>query len=84
MLQLSQNVMVVMVVLQLSRDELVVLVVLQFSQDLLVDPIMVHQQPPSAFEADRVQHESWRKCIHHDALADQWNEQGKVDRVEDR
>ena len=62
MLQFSQDLLVVMVVLQSSQDLLVVLVVLQLSQDLLVEHIehmMVHQQPP-AFEADRIQHASWK------------------------
>ena len=60
------------------------LMVLKLSQDLLVEHIMVHQQPPSGFEADRVQHSSLKDCIHHNVLAGLWNEKGKVGRVEDR
>ena len=74
-LQLSQDVLAVMEALQLSRDVLLVMVVLQLSQDLLVEHMMVHQQPSSAFEADRVQH----------ALADLWERagRGRLDMVED-
>ena len=54
------------------------LVVLQLSQDLLVEYMMVNLQPPSAFEADRVQHASWKECIHHSALADLWERKGQV------
>ena len=54
------------------------LVVLQLSQDLLVERMIVHGQPPSAFEADGVQHASWKVFIHHNALADLWERTGQV------
>ena len=69
--------LVVMVVLQFSQDLLVVLVVLQLSQDLLVEHMMVHQQPPSVFEADNVRHVSWKEFIHHDTPADLWERKGQ-------
>ena len=68
--------MVVMVVLQFSRYLLIVLV-LQLSQDLPVEYIIVHQQPPPAFEADRVQYASRKEFIHHNALADLWQRTGQ-------
>ena len=67
----------VMVVLQFSQDLMVVLVVLQTSQDLLVEHMIVHQQPPSVFEADGVQSASWKEFIHHNALADLWERTGQ-------
>ena len=65
-----------MVVLQFSQDLLVVLVVLPLPKDLLVEHMIVHQQPPSAFEADRVQHASWKEFIHHKTLAYLWERTG--------
>ena len=76
-LQFSQDLLLVMAVLQFSQIRLVVSVVLQLSQDLLVEHIIVHQQPPSALEADRVQHASWKEFIHHNALAYLWGRTGQ-------
>ena len=83
LLLLSQDVLVVKVVLVLSGcagcDGGVTVVPestgCDVSQDLLVEHMVVLQQPHSAFEADRVQH----------ALADLWERagQGRLDRVED-
>ena len=53
------------------------LMVLKLSQDLLVEYIMVHYQPPSTFEADKVQHAFWKECIHHNVLADRMERTGK-------
>ena len=50
--------------------------VLQLSEDLLVEHMIVHQQPPSVFEADGVQSASWKEFIHHHALAYLWERTG--------
>ena len=60
------------------------LVMLQLSLDLLVEHMMAHQQPTSEFEADRVQHASWKEFINHNALADLWKRTGRGRSIEDR
>ena len=65
-----------LITLQFCQDLMVVLVVSQLFQDLLVEHMMVHQQPSSAFEADRVQHAFWKEFIHHHALAYLWERTG--------